>query len=54
MSAAFVPFSALWKQLDKRSQMLLMPRIVREAMFDPNARIIEVILFDDAPARPGT
>lgn len=47
-------FSALWKQLDERSQMLSMPKIVREALFDPDAGIIEVILFDDAAARLGT
>ncbi len=47
-------FLALWNQLDERSQMLSMPQIVREALFDPDAGIIEVTLFDDAAARLGT
>ncbi len=46
-------FLALWNQLDERSQMLSMPHIVREALFDPDAGVIEVTLFDDAAARLG-
>ena len=46
-------FLALWNQLDERSQMLSMPHIVREALFDPDAGVIEVTLFDDTAARPG-
>lgn len=44
-------FFAIWNQLDDWSQLKRIPLIVREAVFDPDAGTIEVILLDDATER---